>query len=183
MSDNDNNGGGLKGAVDKAQDMIGGVVGMASAATAGSHDSEAFVANAGIGDLYEIEAGEMAMLRSRSDGVRDFAQMMVEHHTTSMHQMQSALASSEVRSDLPSLQAPMDLDERRRGMIDNLRDAPDDAFDGRYMDQQRSAHQETATLLKGYLEHGDNPQLRSVARGALPMVERHLKALGHVARH
>ena len=183
MSGSNEHGGGFKGLVDKAQDMVGGVVGMASAATAGSHGSEAFVANATMGDLYEVEAAQLALQRSQTGGVREFAQMMAEHHTTSMHQMQSALASSEVRSQLPSIGAPTALDERRRGMIDNLRDATDDGFDGRYLDQQRSAHQETATLLKGYLEHGDNPQLRSVARGALPMVERHLKALGRVATH
>jgi putative membrane protein len=98
MSDSDNHGGGLKGVVDKARDMISGVVGMASASTAGSHDSEAFVTNAAIGDLYEIQAGRLALLRSRSDGVREFAQMMIEHHTSSMHQMQSALMSREARS-------------------------------------------------------------------------------------
>jgi putative membrane protein len=109
--------------------------------------------------------------------------MMVEHHTTSTHQMRSALSSSEVRSRLPALHAPTALDERRRGMIDNLADATDDGFDGRYLDQRRTAHQDTAALLKGYLEHGDNPQLRSVARGALPMVERHLLSVGRVATH
>jgi putative membrane protein len=53
MSENGEHGG-LKSVIDKAQDMIGGVVGMASATTAGSHDSEAFVTNAVMGDLYEI---------------------------------------------------------------------------------------------------------------------------------
>lgn len=182
MSESGNHSG-LKAVVDKAQDMMGSVVGMASAATAGSHDSEAFVVNASMGDLYEIEAAKIAMVRSQSDAIRQFAQMMVEHHTTSMHQLQSALTSSEVRAQLPSITAPLALDERRQGLIDNLRAATDEAFDGRYLDQQRSAHQETATLLRGYLEHGDNPQLRSVARGALPMVERHLTMIGRVASH
>jgi putative membrane protein len=182
MSDNENHSG-LKGVVDKAQDMIGGVVGLASASTAGSHDSEAFVANAGIGDLYEIEAGRIAAQRSRSEPVRMFAAMMVEHHTTSMHQMQSALSSSEVRREFPDLQPVTALDQRRQGMVDNLRDAGDDDFDGRYLDQQRMAHQETATLLKGYAEHGQNPQLRSVAMGGLPMVERHLKSIGRIGAH
>jgi putative membrane protein len=173
MSDKDNhNGGGLKGLVDKAQDMMGGVVGMASAETAG-RNTEAFVTSASIGDLYEIEAGRIAAVRGRSEEVRMLGAMMVEHHTTSMHQMQSALMSSET----PDLPPTMALDERRQGMIDNLQAATDDAFDGRYLDQQRMSHQETLTLLKGYAEHGDNPQFRSVAVGGLPMVERHLKMI------
>ena len=182
MSGNDHEKAGLKGAVDKAQDMIGGVVGMSSAAT-GARDAAAFATNAGIGDLYEIEAARIALQRSRSDGVRAFAAMMAEHHTTSKHQMQSALSSSEVRREHPDLLPAMELDQRRQGMIDNLLDAPDDDFDARYLDQQRMAHRETASLLEGFVEHGTNPQLRSFAMGGLPMVRRHLKALQNVGAH
>ena len=63
MSD-DKERGGLKGLADKAQDMVGGMVGMASASTAGSHNTEAFIANACMGDLYEVEAGRLAMQRA-----------------------------------------------------------------------------------------------------------------------
>ena len=47
----------------------------------------------------------------------------------------------------------------------------------------RRAHQEAVTLLGGHLEHSDDPKLRPVAGGALPIVERLLKALGRVATH
>lgn len=171
---------GVKGAVDKMQDMVGGMVGMASASTAGSHNAGAFVANAAIGDLYEVSAGALAMQRAASPEVRSFAMMMVDHHTTSSHQLQSALHNHETYGADGRLEPPMALDSRRQGMIDHLRDAPDDAFDRRYLEQQTMAHQETVTLLKGYAENGDNPQLQSFARGGLPMVERHLKMLGRL---
>lgn len=182
MSD-DKERGGLKGLADKAQDMVGGMVGMASASTAGSHNTEAFIANACMGDLYEVEAGRLAMQRARSDDVRMFGEMMIEHHTTAMHQMRSALRSREVTDALPGAAPTMELDDRRAGMLKHLQDAPDDDFDKMYLDQQRMAHQETVALHKGYAEHGDNPQLRSVALGGLPMVERHLKALGRIGVH
>jgi putative membrane protein len=185
MSDDNNQheAGGLKHALNKASDAIGGMVGMASASSAGSHSSEAFVMNACVGDLYEIEAGRLAAQRARSDAVREFGAMMVEHHTTAMHQMKSALMSSEVTSVLPNLQPTQELDNRREGMIKHLAEASDGAFDKTYLDQQRLAHQETVALHKGYAEHGDNPQLRSVALGGLPMVERHLAALGKIGVH
>lgn len=183
MSDEDHKAGGLEGAVNKMQDMIGGAVGLASASSAGSHDSRAFVANAAIGDLYEVEAGRLAQRRARTDDIRAFAAMMVEHHTTSTHQLRSALASSEVAGVLPDLQPPAMLDERRKGMLDHLAEASEDDFDRTYVDQQRMAHRETGTLLEGYAEHGDNPQLRSVAMGALPMVRRHQALLERLGRH
>lgn len=182
MSDDKQQDGPLSGALHKVQDMVGGAVGMASA-TAGSHSSEAFVQNATVGDLYEIEAGSLAMRRARSDAVRAFGQMMVEHHTTSAHQLQSALLSSEVTRQFPDLQPSGEMDARRAGLLKHLLDADDDAFDRMYVDQQKLAHQETATLLKGYAENGDNPQLRSVALGAVPMVERHLGVLRTLGVH
>ena len=180
---NDDKKTGLSGAINKMQDMVGGAVGMASASTAGAHDSAAFVQNAAMGDMYEVAAGEIAIRRARSDAVRMFAAMMVDHHTTSMHQMQSALSSSEVTLNHPDLQAPTELDNRRTGLLQHLNDAGEDDFDKTYLDQQKLAHRETATLLRGYAENGDNPQLRSTALGALPMVERHLRALDRLALH
>jgi putative membrane protein len=68
----------------------------------------------------------------------------------------------------------MELDTRRAAMVKHLVDAPEDAFDNTYVDQQVLAHEETVTLMRTYAESGDNPQLRSVALGTLPVVERHL---------
>jgi putative membrane protein len=63
------------------------------------------------------------------------------------------------------------------------RSAGDDGFDKTYLDQQRAAHQEAITLHRGYAENGDNPQLRSVAIGGLPMLERHLKSIERIGVH
>lgn len=175
--------GAVKGAFNQAADTLGGMVGMASASTVGSRVSEAFVSNASAGDLYEIEAGMMAARRGRSESVRAFGEMMIAHHTTSLHQMQSALMSSEVADALPDPMPAPALDARRQNMLTHLHEASDDDFDDVYLDQQRLAHRETVTLLRGYAGNGDNPQLRSVAAGGLPMVERHLKAIERIGRH
>ena len=52
---------------------------------------------------------------------------------------------------------------------------PDDAFDKTYLDQQVLAHEEAVSLMQSYRYGGDNPQLRSVAAGTAPVVERHLR--------
>lgn len=182
MTDHEKHGG-LKGMADKAQDAVGGMVGMASAATSGSHDAKAFVANACMSDLYEIEAARIALERSRSEAVRGFAERMVAHHTTAKHQMRSALRSHEVADEFPDLAPTTELDERRRSLLKHLQEAPDDGFDKSYVDQQKLAHQEAITLHKGYADRGPNPQLRSVAAGGLPMIRRHLAALERLGVH
>jgi putative membrane protein len=163
--------GGLRGTMDKMTDTVGGMVGKTAAATV--TDARSFVEKAAIGDMYEVEAARIALQRSRAAPVLTMAQMMLDDHTTSTHQMMSALRSSEVTRPHGGLMPPTDLDTRRRGMIDHLRNAADDEFDQRYLDQQEMAHSETETLLSGYGDSGDNPQLQSVARSALPMVQRH----------
>lgn len=175
--------GGLRGTLDKVQDTVGGMVGMASAGTMGSSSAESFVSSAGVGNLYEIEAARIALQRSASEPVRAFARMMIDDHMTATHHMMSALRMNEVRLHHPSLQAPTELDTRRGSMIDNLRKADDADFDARYIDQQKMAHSETLTLLKGYADGGDNPQLQSLARSAIPMIEHHMAMVNGLGRH
>lgn len=174
--------GGLRRFVNKVEDAVGGMVGAAAAAGAASADAGTFVENAGTGDLYEIEAARLALTKARREDVRDFAAMMVLHHTTSRHQLRSALRSTEVTAVEPPLVAPTVLDSRRQGMIDHLAQAGGDAFDDAYLDQQLMAHRETLTLLRGYGESGGNPQLASFARGGAPMVERRLRLVEMLRR-
>lgn len=162
---------GLHRAMDKMTDMLGGMHGRMKANTAGSHSASAFVENAAIGDMYEIEAAKIALRRARSEDVREAAQKMIHDHTTSTHQLKSALRMNETKG-LPA--PPQGVDERRKKMLEHLDAAPDDKFDETYMDQQVLAHKETVDLMTGFARGGDNVQLRSFALGTAPVVIRHL---------
>ena len=167
---------GLRHTIDKVTDTVGGMVGRASAQTAGSTSAAMFIENAAIGDMYEIEAAYIALRRTRSDAVRAVAEKMIDDHTTSTHQLRSALRMNET-SGLPA--PPSALDQRRKMMIEHLDAAPDADFDKTYLDQQVLAHKETHDLMSGFAAHGDNAQLRSFALGTAPVVLRHLR---HVER-
>jgi putative membrane protein len=159
----------IKNTLDKVVDTLGGTAGRMSAGT--TVGADAFVQNATIGNLYELTAAELALTRSQSPDVQMFARKMIEDHMTAMHQLQSALETSETAGVALPDNA---LDGRRESMVKHLRDAPDDAFDTTYVEQQVLAHEETVTLMRTYRDGGDNPQLRSVAAGAAPVFERHL---------
>lgn len=167
----------LRHAADKVQDTLGGMAGRFKAQTLGSQSGDAFAKSAAIGDMYEIAAADVALSRARSDEVRVVARKMIDDHTTSTHQLRSAMRMSET-SDLSPL--PKQMDARRRKLVDHLESAPDDAFDEAYLDQQVLAHQETVDLMTGYAEAGDNWQLRSFAQGTAPVVQRHLKKMKQV---
>ncbi|GAA0567597.1 DUF4142 domain-containing protein [Caenispirillum bisanense] len=170
MADDDKHTG-LQGAADRAQDMMGGMMGRASAAMAGDNTG-VFIENATIGDLYEREAARIALERSGTDMVRHMAMMMLDDHYTSTHQLQSTLRS------IPDAPHPPDgLDTRRNQMVEHLRTATDEDFDSRYLEQQEMAHKETLTLFTNYADSGADPRLRLFAQATVPALRRHLAAV------
>jgi len=169
MSQNSEQHSGARHTVDKVQDALGGMAGRMSAGMTTAADS--FVQNAAVGDLYEIASSELALERTTSPEVRAWATQMIDDHMTSAHQLSAALEMNETQGVAA---IPTELDTRRRKMYEHLESAPADKFDRAYLDQQLLAHEETLTLLRTYASEGDNPQLRSFALGAAPVVARHL---------
>lgn len=168
----DNKHGALRHAANQAQDTVGGMAGKARASTVTTDQS--FVEQASVGNLYEIEAAELALGRCSSPGVKSAAQKMLADHTTATHHMQAALEMNETSGVKAP---PTQLDARRNKLIEHLRTAPDDRFDETYVDQQVLAHEETLTLLNTYRDRGGNAQLRSVASATAPVVQRHLQLM------
>ena len=149
------------------KDTVGRGVGMVSAELPKS--TAGFVKAAAMSDMYEIAAAKIALHRSQSDEVRQFAQRMIHDHTQSTDALKHALAQTNL-----GVMPPDHFDNRHQGMIDDLRAAYDKDFDRRYMDQQVAAHEEARTLLKGYAGSGDNPEIKHFAGKILPTVEMHL---------
>jgi putative membrane protein len=153
--------------VNKAQDAMGAAVGATSASTMGSHDTGAFVDNLVQGNTYEIQAAKIAEQKAKSPEVKAFAKMMVTDHTALGNEAKPVIAKS-------GKTAPTDLDQRRKGFLDNLKAAGPQDFDKTYIDQQVAAHQETLTLLNGYAQNGDDAGLKGLAAKAAPKVQTHL---------
>lgn len=155
-------------AVNAAQDATAAAVGAASAASLGQVSTDAFVTNAAISDMYEIQAGQIAQKKGQSQGVKDFGKMMVTDHTALSNAMKPLIAAA-------GKTAPAGLDERRKGMIDNLNAAAPGDFDKVYLDQQEAAHSEALTLMQGYADNGDDAGLKGAASKAAPKVQAHLE--------
>jgi putative membrane protein len=152
--------------VNAAQDAVGAAVGQVSASTMGANSTEAFVANAAMSDMYEIEAGKMAQQKGQSADVKAFGKMMVADHTAMSNEMKPL---AQAAGQTP----PTELDQRRKGMIDNLKAANGADFDKVYLAQQDAAHAEAHTLMTGYAENGDNAQLKALAQKAAPKIQAH----------
>jgi putative membrane protein len=154
--------------VDKAQDMAAAPVGQMSAATMGSNMVSAYVPNAAMADMYEIQAADIALERSQNARVKEMAQMIKTDHTAASNAMKAMLPQA-----APDMTPPTALDQRRQGLIDNLRSASAANFDQTYIDQQIAAHSEALTLHRGFSDQ-DSP-LAAHARNVVPKIEAHLR--------
>lgn len=155
-------------AVDKAQDMAAGPVGQTSAATMGANMQSAYIPNAAMGDMYEIQAADIALQRSQNARVRELATMLKTDHTAASNAFKAVLPTA-----APGTAVPTALDERRQGLIDNLRSASGANFDATWIDQQIAAHNEALTLHRGFSSE-DSP-LAGHARSVVPKIEAHLR--------
>lgn len=96
--------------------------------------------------------------------------MIKTDHTAASAALKTAAAQA-----APDTTVPTELDQRRKGLIDNLRSATAANFDKTYIDQQVAAHEEAVTLHRGFSDKTDVPALAEHARTVLPKIEAHLE--------
>jgi putative membrane protein len=131
-------------------------------------DRMGFVRMAGASDLFEIQSSQLALSRSQNQAVRQYAQMLITHHTQTTQQVAAAAQASGITPPPPML-LPM-----QQRMMDQLRAASAGNFDRVYLTQQVPAHEMALALHSNYARSGDTPALRAVAAGAVPIVQQHL---------
>lgn len=96
--------------------------------------------------------------------------MIKADHTAASADLKTAAATG-----APDVTLPVQLDQRRQGLLDNLRSASAADFDKVYIDQQVAAHQEAVTLHRGFSDNTDAPDLARHAQTVLPKIEAHLQ--------
>jgi len=154
-------------AVSATEDATAGVVGTVSAEMTST--TKGFVTAAATSDMYEVTAGKLAIDRAQSPAVKDFARKMVAAHTKTTATLKSILASNKIDAAPPA-----HVDDRRQGMLDNLRGASAADFDHRYITQQIAAHKEADILFRGYAKDGDNAAIKTFAATTDKDIKMHL---------
>lgn len=130
------------------------------------------------GNLFEIQSSQLALQRSQNPMIRQFAQQMITDHGNMMQQM------APVAARLGLNPAAMPLAPHHQQMLDQLRNAGSGtAFDQAYHRAQLTAHQESLALHQNYAANGDDPQLRTLAGRAVPVIQQHLNHVETHGRH
>jgi putative membrane protein len=130
-----------------------------------------YLSTAGSSDQFEIQSGQLAQTMSQNPAVRQIGQMLVADHTNSTQQLMAAAQSAGITAPPPAL-----LPEHA-ALLQQIQSAPPGQFDVVFRDVQIQAHQQALALHQGYASGGDNPALRTVATGIVPVVQNHLNML------
>ncbi|MBA2587312.1 MAG: DUF4142 domain-containing protein [Alphaproteobacteria bacterium] len=154
-------------AMSAVKDTTAGVVGQVSSQMTST--TQGFVTAAATSDMYEVTAGKLAASRAQSAEVKEFAAMMVKAHTGTTTKLKGIIASNNI-----TVTPPAHVDNRRQGMLDDLRGAKAEDFDHRYIAQQVAAHKEADILFRGYAKDGDNAAIKDFAGATDKDIKMHL---------
>ncbi|MDJ1501494.1 DUF4142 domain-containing protein [Xanthocytophaga agilis] len=116
----------------------------------------------------EIEMGQLALTKSTDSVIRNFAQMMITHHT-------SAQASLDSVAGKYSYSLPTGLDSTSQKMKDSLTAITvDSVFSREYILGQRDAHAQVRSKLEAYQNGtGQNNDVKAYVSKTLPVVINH----------
>jgi putative membrane protein len=113
-------------------------------------------------------SSKLALERSRSRAVEDFADRMVDDHRAAAIRLKEALARA--KREMP----PEKLDARQQAILDDLKARDAQSFDKAYIEAQYRAHLATANLFRTYATAGDDARIKQFAQELLLMVRAHL---------
>jgi len=130
-----------------------------------------YVTTAGASDLYEVTSSQLVLESTSDPKVRDFAQMMIAHHTKSTADVKAAAANARVAA------APPALNPLQTELVAELRGEQGSARDATYVAQQKASHGQALNVQKAYAMEGTAQPLKVAAGKIVPVVQSHIAML------
>ncbi|MDB5839278.1 MAG: hypothetical protein JWQ23_1230 [Herminiimonas sp.] len=134
----------------------------------GMIDPRAFVVNAYQNGLGEIQLSQIALQRASSPEVRQFAQMMIDHHTAMNNDIRQVAQTK-------GITLPAELPPEHALTRDNLMQLAGPDFDKAYMSHNVVVHNGDVNAARAQSQSGTDTEIRALAASALPMLTTHLQ--------
>jgi putative membrane protein len=141
--------------------------GAAAGSKQGGADA-AFMRQAAMDGMAEVDHGRLATQNASSADVKQFAQRMVDDHSKANDELKAIASAKKVT-------LPTTLDAKHQAMHDKLAKMKGAEFDKAYMTHIVSAHKQAVTLFAQEAKSGKDPEARAFAEKTLPTLREHLK--------
>jgi putative membrane protein len=135
-----------------------------------------YVENASLSDTFEVQSSQLALEKSQNPRIRQFAQMMIDDHSTSSARLNNLVSTGNITAP-PAIT----LDREHAAQIEQLRAASGNEFDRAYITMQVDGHNKALELHRTYASQGDHPSLKEFAATTSGVVAGHLGHAQQVA--
>jgi len=125
-------------------------------------------------NIGEVKGGHLAHTRAVNASVRDYAQHMIEDHSSANNELKSLAARKGVR-------LPNDTDQKHKAVANRLAKLSGAPFDRAYMAAMVKGHQDAILLFQNQARNGKDPDARAWAAKMLPGLQKHLRMAQQLA--
>ncbi|WP_210463035.1 DUF4142 domain-containing protein [Rufibacter roseolus] len=125
-----------------------------------------FMMTAASSNMFEIQAGKLAVQSATDPEVKRFAQMMIDHHTKASQEQMSL--ASQMKITLPKTLMPV-----HQAMLDKLKGKTGKGFEEDYMDAMETAHKMDIAMFQMKSTNAETPTVKALAAKTLPMLKSH----------
>jgi putative membrane protein len=136
---------------------------------------EQFVTRSMNGNMFEVEAGRVALDKAQNEDVKEFAQQMVDDHTKAKENLAEAIEEQKV-----TMTVPAKLDSEHAAIVEKLKAAEGGEFDKLYVAEMKKAHEKTLSLLTSYSQNGKDGPLKEFATDTLDTVKEHHEKINEI---
>lgn len=134
-----------------------------------NHEDRRFLENAVQGSYAEIEGSQLALEKTESQDVRDFAQMMIKDHGEMVKEA-SKLATDK------GLTPPEGPSIMQKTEVTALKALTGGAFDAMYVNRIGvAAHEATVEMFEEASQSAEDPDVKAMATKTLPKLQEHLE--------
>jgi len=128
----------------------------------------AFVREAAIGGMAEVELGQLGVKNASSADVKQFAQRMVDDHSKANDELKSLASQKNVT-------LPTALDAKHKAVHDKLAKLQGAAFDSAYMADMVKDHDADVAAFQREAKSGKDADVKAWAAKTLPTLQEHQK--------
>jgi putative membrane protein len=126
-------------------------------------------------DMLEANIGQLAAAQASSQGVKDYAEMLVTDHTDDYTQLGAVASKS-------NLVIPKGLDAAHDKMIAPFKTLKGGAFDHRYIQEMIAGHTKAIQVYTKEAADAQSPDLKAYANQTLPALQKHLDGAKNLAK-
>ena len=130
---------------------------------------QAFVKEAAMGGMAEVDLGQLAASKASSPDVKQFGQRMVDDHGKANDELKSWASQK-------SVNLPTELDAKHKAEHAKLEKLSGDAFDRAYMSAMVADHNKDVAEFQKQSKSAKDPDLKAWAAKTLPTLQDHQKS-------